>query len=49
MGSMYELTYNVNLKDEKEIKKFIDDMRSRNGNLTIIYSKNELNNNYQEL
>ena len=36
MGSMYELTYNIRLKDEKKEKEFIDALRIRNGNLTII-------------
>lgn len=36
MGSMYELTYAVLLKDEKNEKAFIDELRCRNGNLTIV-------------
>ena len=36
MGSMYELRYRVMLKDEKQEKEFIDELRIRNGNLTII-------------
>ena len=35
MGSMYELTYNVVLKDISKEKEFIDKLRVRNGNLTI--------------
>ena len=35
MGSMYELTYNVVLKDQNKEKEFIDKLRVRNGNLTI--------------
>lgn len=35
MGSMYELTYNVVLKDANKEKEFIDKLRVRNGNLTI--------------
>lgn len=38
MGSMYELTYKVILKDEKQEKKFIDDLRIKNGNLKISLS-----------
>lgn len=36
MGSMYELQYSILLKDEKDEKKFIDELRCRNGNLTIM-------------
>ncbi len=39
MGSMYELTYIVTLKDIKEEKKFIDDLRVKNGNLKIMISQ----------
>ena len=35
MGSMYELHYLVTLKDLKEEKEFLDQLRCRNGNLTI--------------
>lgn len=35
MGSLYQLTYNVTLKDETQQKAFIDDIRCRNGNLDI--------------
>lgn len=35
MGSLYELTYDVELKDIKS-KEFIDELRIRNGNLKII-------------
>ena len=35
MGSMYELTYNVVLKDQNKEKEFIDKLRVRNGNLAI--------------
>lgn len=36
MGSMYELQYNIQLKDGKSEKEFIDKLRCRNGNLTIV-------------
>ena len=39
LGSMYKLSYHVVLKDPKEEKKFIDDLRCRNGNLTIVCSE----------
>ena len=35
MGSMYELKYNVELKDDVNEKEFIDTLRCRNGNLSI--------------
>jgi hypothetical protein len=36
MGSMYELRYEIVLKDIKQEKQFIDEIRTRNGNLTIV-------------
>lgn len=36
MGSLYELCYRVELKKEEEEKQMLDDIRCRNGNLTII-------------
>ncbi|MCR5293905.1 MAG: DUF4956 domain-containing protein [Lachnospiraceae bacterium] len=36
MGTMYELSYAVYLKDPNESKAFIDELRCRNGNLGII-------------
>ena len=36
MGTLYELRYTVQFKNEKEIKAFMDEIRTRNGNLTII-------------
>lgn len=38
MGSMFELNYDIKLKNIKEEKKFIDELRIRNGNLKIILS-----------
>ena len=35
MGSMYELKYNIELKDNVNEKEFIDTIRCRNGNLSI--------------
>lgn len=40
MGSMYELSYVVEMKKGADEKKFLDDLRVRNGNLNIIMSKN---------
>ncbi|MBO5789128.1 MAG: DUF4956 domain-containing protein [Clostridia bacterium] len=35
MGSMYDLTYSVTLKAGVDEKAFLDDIRVRNGNLTV--------------
>lgn len=39
LGTLYELDYAIVLKDGQKIKSFIDDLRCRNGNLTISCSK----------
>lgn len=44
MGSLYKLTYHITLKDVKDEKAFIDELRCRNGNLEISMSKQEVNN-----
>ena len=36
LGTMYELTYVLDLKDPAKEKEFIDALRCRNGNLTVI-------------
>lgn len=36
MGSIYELLYAITLKDASLEKKFIDEIRCRNGNLNIM-------------
>lgn len=36
MGTLYEIRYTVVLKDEKQLKAFMDELRARNGNLTIV-------------
>lgn len=38
MGSLYELTYKINLKNNVKQKELIDELRVRNGNLKIILS-----------
>ncbi len=38
MGSLFELTYDVNLKNDINEKEFIDKLRIKNGNLKIILS-----------
>lgn len=35
MGSLYELTYHVTLKQATPDKQFMDELRCRNGNLTV--------------
>lgn len=35
MGSMFRLSYKIRLKDPKEEKSFIDELRTKNGNLEI--------------
>lgn len=36
MGTLYEIRYTIVLKDEKQLKAFMDELRARNGNLTIV-------------
>ena len=36
MGTLYELTYSIELKDSLHVKEMIDAIRCRNGNLNII-------------
>ena len=42
MGSMYDLTYYVEMAEEVE-KKFIDEIRCRNGNLTVLLGRKDYN------
>lgn len=39
MGSMFELTYNVNFKDNINEKEFVDEIRTRNSNLKVSISR----------
>lgn len=39
LGSLYELKYNIALKDVKKEKELLDKLRQRNGNLNIICSR----------
>jgi len=41
LGSMFKLTYDIILKDDKKEKEFIDKLRCRNGNLEISISKHD--------
>ena len=36
MGSLYELNYDITLKDEKKEKSMLDEIRMRNENLTVV-------------
>ena len=36
MGSMFDLTYSVMIKEDTDEKKFIDELRVKNGNLKIV-------------
>ena len=42
LGSLFRLKYEIVFKDPRKEKAFIDDLRTRNGNLEIICSKAEL-------
>jgi len=39
MGSLYELTYRVTLRETVISKAFMDELRCRNGNLKILFSR----------
>ena len=39
MGTLYELHYRVVLKDPRQIREMIDEIRCRNGNLNIVCSR----------
>ena len=43
MGSMYELTYDIRMKDPAREKNLIDEIRCRNGNLTIVCGRAQEN------
>ncbi|MDD3187640.1 MAG: DUF4956 domain-containing protein [Bacilli bacterium] len=43
MGSLFELTYSVNLKDVNE-KEFLDEIRCKNGNLLVMLSQELVEN-----
>ncbi len=40
LGTMYQITYDIELKDTSKEKEMIDQLRIRNGNLAIISSRN---------
>ena len=41
MGSLYKLTYRIEMKNDSELRAFIDDLRVRNGNLDIQFLRLE--------
>lgn len=43
MGTLFELTYQVQMRPDADEKKFMDEIRCRNGNLKIILSANAPN------
>lgn len=43
LGSMYELVYRITEKDEKQEKQMLDEIRCRNGNLTVICGRVPVN------
>ncbi len=47
MGSLYKLTYRIEMKNDGELRDFIDELRIRNGNLEIAIFK--LQGNAEEL
>ncbi len=42
MGSLFKLSYEIELRDVGNEKQFVDELRCRNGNLEIIIGKQEL-------
>ncbi len=43
MGSMYEINYRIKLKNDVNEKAFLDEIRMRNGNLTVICGRCDVN------
>lgn len=39
LGTIFQLTYDIHLKDVKDEKKFIDEIRVRNANLDVVCSR----------
>ena len=42
MGSLFKLQYHISYKDDIKEKEFIDELRCRNGNLSILIHQDEL-------
>ena len=47
MGSLFQLTYDITLKNAQDERAFLNDLRTRNGNLDIICAKTV--ENYEQL
>jgi hypothetical protein len=47
LGSMYELSYMITMKNENDQKAMLDEIRARNGNLSVVYGR--VAENVQEL
>lgn len=43
LGSMFEIFYQITMKDPKQEKAMIDEIRCRNGNLAVILAKRQAN------
>lgn len=43
LGSMFEIFYQITMKDTQSEKKMIDEIRCRNGNLAVVLSKRQAN------
>ncbi len=43
MGSLYEITYVIQMKEAEQEKEFLDAIRCRNGNLTVICGRCDYN------
>lgn len=44
-GALFEIIYNINVKQDANQKEFIDKLRSRNGNLSIALVSREIDSN----
>lgn len=43
MGSLYEVTYHMEMNDDTKEKQMIDEIRCRNGNLTVVCGRRDFN------
>ncbi|MBR3150346.1 MAG: DUF4956 domain-containing protein [Eubacterium sp.] len=40
-GALFEITYTINLKDDTQMRAFLDEVRTLNGNLKIVLAESE--------
>ena len=40
-GALFEITYTVNLNDNSQMREFLDEVRTLNGNLKIVLAESE--------